>query len=333
MSVIKQIEKFNWKSLPEAFLCLAPMEDVTDTVFRQIVCQTARPDVFFTEFMNCDGFMSVGRSQVAKRLKFTEIEHPIIAQIWGIHPETFYNTAKELVKLGFDGVDINMGCPQKKILKTGGGGALIENPLLAGELINAARQGLNDAGGNLIPLSVKTRIGFKNINTTQWITFLLKQKIDALTIHGRTVNDQSEVNANWKEIKKAVKLRNKISAKIIIIGNGDVTDAIDAYQKFAKTGVDGVMIGRGIFGNPWAFDRSGKTKNHDFEERIKLCISHLQLFDKTWGKTKNYQIMKKYFKIYFYGFPGASEIRSQLMLSNSVHEALNLINEYLKWKI
>ena len=218
-----------WINLKKPVLIQAPMEDVTDTVFRQIITKCGKPDVFFTEFTNVEGMCSPGRKQVGKRLKFTNIEHPIVAQIWGNNPKNYFETAKLIKKMGFDGIDINMGCPEKSVIKKGSCAALINNHSLAKEIILATRKG---AGG--LPISVKTRIGIKNIQTAEWASFLLKLKLDALIIHGRTVAEMSDFPAHWDEIGKVVKLRNELKIKTLIVGNGDVKDLDDAIAKYEK---------------------------------------------------------------------------------------------------
>lgn len=194
------------KQSPNPFFILAPMEDVTDTVFRQIVQKTnlGQPEILFTEFTNCDGICSVGQSRVIHRLKYSNVEKPIVAQIWGKTPKNYYETAKLCLELGFDGVDINFGCPEKNVIKQGCCSAMIKTPNIAKEIIQAVKSGLN----NQIPVSVKTRIGFGKVETDEWIPFLLEQNLPAITIHGRTVAG-SDSPANWEEIKKSVQLRDQ----------------------------------------------------------------------------------------------------------------------------
>lgn len=309
-----------WEDLKKPILIQAPMDDVTDTVFRQIIAKCGRPDVFFTEFTNVEGMCSRGRDSVGKRLVFTEMEHPIVAQIWGMDPVKFLDTAKLLKKMGFDGIDINMGCPEKAVVKRGSCGALINNHSLAKEIILAVREG---AGG--LPISVKTRIGVKNIQTEEWIKFLLKFNLDAIIIHGRTVLELSDVPNHWAEIGKAVKLRQEMKSKTLIIGNGDIKSYGEAIEKYKKYKLDGIMIGRGIFGNPWIFNPNIKPENIFNQEKLKLLIEHVKLFNKTWGKTKNYSIMKKFYKIYISGMPDAKDIRMKLMEFKTAEETLKFL--------
>lgn len=193
-----------WQNLPTNFSVLAPMEDVTDTVFRQVIIKAGRPDVLFTEFCNVEGVQSVGQARVIHRLKFSEIERPIVAQVWGRTPEDYYKTAKLIVELGFDGMDINMGCPVKKVIALGACSALINNHTKAEEIIKACQKGLDGK----IPLSVKTRIGFNTIDTENWFGFLLSQDLQAITVHGRTVKELSNVPNHYDQIAKVVEMRN-----------------------------------------------------------------------------------------------------------------------------
>lgn len=311
-----------WKDLKKPILIQAPMEDVTDTVFRQIIAKCGAPDVFFTEFTNVEGMCSRGKDKVGKRLIFTDIERPIVAQLWGTTPSKFLETAKLIKEMGFNGIDINMGCPQKAVIKKGACGGLINNPSLAKEIILAVREG---AGG--LPVSVKTRIGVKNIQTEKWMGFLLKLNLDAITVHGRTVAEMSDVPCHWDEIGKAVKLKNEMKVKTLIIGNGDIKSRDEAMEKTKKYGLDGIMIGRGIFNNLWIFNKnSDKTPSEiPFEEKLKLLIEHVKLFDKTWGKTKNFSIMKKFYKIYTHNKPDAVSIRTELMKLKTASETLNFL--------
>lgn len=313
-----------WHSLKKPIFALAPMEDVTDSVFRQVVASCARPDVFFTEFTNVEGLNSKGREAIIHRLKFTQDERPIIAQIWGTKPEDFYKTATELVELGFDGIDINMGCPQKDVTSHGACAALMNNPSLAKEIIHATKEGASS-----LPISVKTRIGFKTINTEQWISHLLSCDIAALTVHGRTASEMSKVPAHWDEIAKAVRTRNDMRVETVILGNGDISSRSDALNKIAVSGVDGVMIGRAVFDDPWIFDSTFPKISHTTRDLLNLLNYHGALFESTWGPAKNFSILKKFFKIYVKGFENASAIREQLMETKSLKEVGTVISSIL----
>ncbi len=316
-----------WQTLPKPFFILAPLEGVADCVFRQIVASCAKPDVFVTEFTSADGFCSIGRDRVAENFAYTPAEQPIVAQVWGRNPETLYETAKAVAGMGFVGIDINMGCPDRTVMnKHGCGGAMIDTPEIAAAAIRALKAGVGDADSP-IPVSVKTRIGNKKIDTERWITFLLEQGIAALTIHGRTVRELSKVPAHWDEIAKGVAIRDRMKVDTVIIGNGDVKDAHDAMEKYTTYGVDGIMIGRGIFQNLWAFDRSVPPHIGTPSEYLDVMERHVKLFAGTWGDRKNYAILKKFFKIYINGFFGAVDWRVRAMATNSADEVLGIIRE------
>ncbi len=296
-----------WAKLPQPFLVLAPMEDVTDYVFREIVADLPRPDVFFTEFTSSDGLFSKGREATIDKLKFSQKQGPVVAQIWGTNPENMYKSAKLVRELGFDGVDINMGCPDKAVMKKGAGAAHCINKELSREIIMAVKEGAQD-----ISVSVKTRLGYKSVDT-EWIPFLLHQNIDALTVHGRTAAQASTGNADWESIGSVVRLAQQIAPQTTIIGNGDIKTYSQAKNMNEKYKVHGIMIGRGIFSNPWVFEKSEGIHKKPREEYIALMMKHMELYVETWGKTKNFEVMKKFFKMYINNFPGASILRQELM--------------------
>lgn len=302
-------------------MALAPMEDVTDTVFRRIVARTARPDVFFTEFTSVDGLYSKGREAVIHRFDYTQEERPIVAQIWGSSPELFFKAAQRIADLGFDGIDINMGCPEKSVTTHRAGAACINDPKGAADIIRAARDGAKG-----LPISVKTRLGYKMISDS-WIPFLLEQKLDAITIHGRTAAELSKTPAHWDEIAKAVRLPH---GDTIILGNGDVENYQDAVAKCEMYGVDGVMIGRGIFHNLWAFSKTGESHMDHPKELFRIMREHVELFEKTWGATKNFAVLKKFFKIYVQGFPNAGNVRVKLMEAANRNEVESILDAYDK---
>jgi tRNA-dihydrouridine synthase len=305
-----------WQDLPKPFFVLAPMDGVTDVVFRHVATKAARPDVYFTEFTNAAAYFSdKGRQSTESRLAFTPDEQPLVAQIWGTNPEHYAFMAKGLAAAGFAGIDINMGCPTKDVIKTGACSALIEQPELAAKLIAAAKE-----GG--IPVSVKTRIGFKTAKTEEWISFLLKQDIAALTVHGRTQKEMSKVPAHWDEIAKAVKLRDEIAPHTLIIGNGDVMNRTEGLKRIEETGVDGIMIGRGIFTNPYAFEK--EPRQHSREELLDLLNYHLDLVEAATHKMA-FAPLKRFFKIYIRDFDGASELRDKLMHTSSVAEVREIL--------
>jgi len=310
-----------WKNLVKPFLILAPMEDVTDHVFREIVCDIAKPDVLFTEFTSADGLMSVGKNRVIRSLLFSEKQRPIVAQIWGTKPENYLNTAKLVREMGFDGIDINMGCPDKGVIKKNAGSALIRDFKMAKEMIDAVKQGSAD-----LAVSVKTRLGFDKVITEEWISFLLEQKLDALAIHGRIATEMSKKPADWNEIKKAVDIRNKIAPNTLIVGNGDVKSYKQAISYSKKYKVDGIMIGRGIFTNPWIFEKEQKL--HTKEEQILILINHTKLFVDTWSNTKNFNVLKKFYKMYVRNFDGADELRQCLMECDNYEQVISVLTEH-----
>lgn len=314
-----------WQTLPMPFCALAPMAGVTDTVFRQIIALRAKPDVFWTEFVSCDGLCSRGREALLRDFLFTEIERPIVAQVFGATPKHFYETARLVVSLGFDGIDINMGCPDKAVVAQGAGAALIRTPELAQEIIEATKEGIASVGSS-IPLSVKTRTGFDRDELETWIPTLLDMKLDALTIHARTKKEMSDVPARWDDVARVVRMAKGMET--IIIGNGDVHDLDDAKQKASETGADGVMIGRSIFGNPWAFERSGKSPT--IEEKLRALVEHTRLYEATWGSTKSFDLMKKHYKAYANGFPNASDLRVRLMACRDADEVTRIVEDFLR---
>lgn len=320
----KRPQKLFWQSLKSPFFALAPMDDVTDTVFRQIVARAAKPDVFFTEFTNVDGLMSKGRENVIGRLKFSKAEKPIIAQIWGLLPKNYYDASKMIAGMGFDGIDINMGCPQRDVVKIGACAGLMKDKEKAAQVIEAVKDGAKG-----LPVSVKTRLGYKFVEY-EWLQFLLEQNLDALTVHGRTAAEMSKPPARWDEIGKVVEMRKKMGSKTVIIGNGDIANYHDGMDKHEKYGVDGLMIGRGIFENLWAFEKLSQSRIIDKKVRFDLLLEHVNLFEKTWGKVKNPQILKKFFKIYVNGFEGASELRAQLMLTKDYGQMRDTIFKQLR---
>lgn len=307
-----------WQDFEGPVFSLAPMEDVTDTVFREIVMGMAAPqklNVVFTEFTSVEGMNHpVGRKRVSERLIVNESERELlkkqgiklVAQIWGRNPEIYAIIAKYITEnYDFDGIDINMGCPVKKVFKNGACSALIGEPSLAKEIILATKEATN------LPVSVKTRTGIKEHQTEEWIAELLSVDPAAIILHGRTQRMQSDGNASWEEIAKAVQLKNQIKPSIPFHGNGDVFSYNQGLERIQETGVNGVMIGRGIFQNPWFYnpDKTEITK----EERFEKLVEHTRLFEQTWGGIKNFNILKRFYKIYLNSFPGAAKLRADLM--------------------
>jgi tRNA-dihydrouridine synthase len=321
-------------SLPRPFFVLAPMDDVTDSVFRRVVAQCAPPDLFFTEFVNVDGLQSPGRHKLMKKLKVvSDTERPVIAQLWGKEPDNFRNTADELVSMGFAGVDLNMGCPAKSEVQNGTCSALIKNRPLAQAIIEATKDGLMGR----LPLSVKTRVGFNEVDMT-WISFLLEQKIDMLTVHGRTRKQMSKVPANWDLIGEAVHLRDGLGVQTLIVGNGDVRDRAHGLELAERYRLDGIMIGRGVFQDPYAFAEVSPWETVGREERLRLFENHVRMFDEAWrlppeqayedGRPRYERAihtLNKFCKIYINGFDGAKELRERLMAANSADELIEIL--------
>lgn len=299
------------------------MDDVTDTVFRRIIADTAAPDLFFTEFVNVDGLQSPGREKIIHKLQYTDAERPLVAQVWGKNPENYRKTAAEIKDMGFAGIDINMGCPAKPVVQNGCCSALIYNRELAGDIIAAVRAGV----GSDFPVSVKTRIGFGQIDLT-WIEYLLQQDIDMLTVHGRTVREMSKVPAHWDIVGEVVKLRDRIAPKVLIVGNGDVVSRAQGEELAAQHGLDGIMIGRGVFHDPYVFAAQSTWAEMTKQQKIDLYIKHVELFAQTWGQEGERRLvtLNKFCKIYVEGFPGAKELREQLMAVTTINELLSILN-------
>jgi len=316
-----------WQKLAakKPFFVLAPMDDVTDTVFRQIVATTAPADLMMTEFANADGYCSPGLEATLPRLKFNKLEQPLIAQIWGIKPENYRTMAKDLVAMGFLGIDINMGCPVKDVVKKGACSAMIQNHELAAAVIAATKAGIKDAGGN-IAISVKTRIGFSDPDVENWIGFLLRQDLDAITVHGRTRKQMSKVPADWQQIARAVELRDQISPNTIMVGNGDVMSRSEGLARAKSSGVDGVMIGRGIFHDPFVFAK--ENRQQDLKSMLLMLKKHIVLHQKTWVGNK-FEPLKKFVKMYISGFEGSAAIRAEMMTAKNHSELLLVIDKYL----
>jgi len=305
----------------DKILALSPMEDVTDTVFRQILCDIGKPDLFLTEFMNTDGYVSKGKEDVAKRLKFTQKERPIVFQLWGNNPENYAKTVRDIVKLKPDGIDINIGCSVRTVLSSGHCSALIKEPELVKEIIDAVKSESKN-----IPVSVKTRIGYDKIITEEWIGFLLEQNLDLITVHGRISKQGYNEPANWDEISKVITLRDTISPTTVILGNGDISSLNMAEEYIKGYGVDGVMVGRAVMGNPWFFS---DRENIPQKERLGVLKKHLELFKSTWEGIKPFNTQKKFIKMYISGFEGAKEMRMDIMKCNSVDDALSIVEDYL----
>lgn len=338
-----------WLSLPRPIGAMAPMANVTDAAFRRMFAECGKPDVFWTEFVSVEGLLSRGRERLLPDLWFDKEnpeERPVVAQIFGGKPEQFEEIAPFIKELGFDGIDINMGCPDRGVEKSGGGAALIRDPARARAVIRALKHGAgsgkNSADG--MPISVKTRIGYKSTDEMEgWLTALLEERPAALTVHLRTRDEMSAVPAHWDLAPKIVALRDRISPKTVVLGNGDVSSMEDGRAKADAGGMDGFMVGSGIFGNPWFF--SGRTP--DVRERLERLVAHTELFEKLYrsndprpisqgGRIKNFEIMKKHYKSYTSprpdgsgGFDGAKELRLRLMDAQNAGEVYKIVKDFL----
>lgn len=307
-----------WQALPRPFFALAPLDDVTDAAFRRLIAGYGKPHVMFTEFTSADGLAladAEGQRKLRRKLLYSEAERPIVAQLFTSVPEHMEKGAQLLAELGFDGVDINMGCPDRAVEKSGCGAALIKHPARARELIRAAKR----AG---LPVSVKTRIGYNADELDRWLSELIAEEPAAVTLHARTRKEMSDVPAHWDAVARAVALRDSAGSATLIVGNGDVEDIADAAHKAARTGCDGVMLGRAIFGTPWLF-----TKNTERtpEEKMNALAEHIEIFDDLLGDLSSYATMKKHFKAYLSGWPGARELRARMMDTHCAADALSVL--------
>lgn len=318
-----------WATLSKPFFALAPMEDVTDAAFRRLITSKGKPDVMFTEFTSADGLVLApedGQRHLRSKLLFSEAERPIVAQLFSAIPDRMERAAAIVAGLGFDGIDINMGCPDRAIERGLCGAAMMQNPDLAREIIRAAKRG----GG--LPVSVKTRIGYSRNELETWLPVLLEEGLAAVTIHARTRTEMSDVPARWEAIQQAVAIRDTAGVSTLIIGNGDVQNLTDARTKVIETGCDGVMLGRAIYGNPWLFasannPEQGRGIERSPQEKIEALIEHLRLFDELLADVVNYATMKKHFKAYISGWDNAKDLRMRLMETNSVSEAVEILQQ------
>ena len=312
-----------WRDLPRPFFILAPMEDVTNVVFRHVVAEAARPDVFFTEFTNSESYCHPeGILSVRGRLTFTEDEQPMVAHIWGNKPEYFREMSIGMAEQGFKGIDLNMGCPVPNVASKGKGSGLINYPDNAAEIIQASK-----AGG--LPVSVKTRLGYSNIDEWRgWLAHVFEQDIANLSIHLRTRKEMSNYDAHWELIPEIKKMRDEIAPDTLLTINGDIPDRQKGLELAEKYGIDGVMIGRGIFKNPFAFEK--EPREHSREELLGLLRLQLDLHDKysTEFEPLPFKPLRRFFKIYVREFLGAAELRNQLMSTETTDEVRILLDEF-----
>ena len=318
----------------EPIIALAPMADVTDVAFRAMFAKYGKPDVMWTEFVSCDGLMRApdnnhddtglsSKGKLLKDLEYGEEERPIVAQLFSSKPEMMEGGSLLAAELGFDGIDINMGCPDRSIEKQGAGASLTKDPERAKELVLAAKK-------SGLPVTVKTRLGNNKDDLDNWLRELLSVNPSVITIHARTRKEMSKVPANWDRIKRAVEIRDELGSDTLIFGNGDVVSLSDAYQKARETGCDGVMIGRAIFGNPWFFNREVNKEGLSVEEILRVMVEHTKLFEEMLPH-KNLYIMKKHYKAYCNGFDGAKELRTKLMdEAKTANDVENIVDSWLE---
>lgn len=320
-----------WHDLPKPFFILAPMEAVTDVVFRHVIAEAGAPDVWFTEFTNATGWAHAGDKAIGGRLVKTADEYPIVAQLWGSDSSAMAKLAQHCAELGYHGIDINMGCPDPSAIKSGGGADMIRNPDSASEIISAAKS-------SGLPVSVKTRLGYSHIDEWRnWISHILRQDIVNLTVHLRTKKEMSKVPAHFDIIPDIVQLRNEIAPKTLITINGDIRDKDHGLELYQQYGVDGIMIGRGIFMNPYAFASKKANGLNEKElqsekntaDKISLLLHHLDLYDTYRSQTgRPFDTLKRFFKIYVRDFPDSAEIRDRLMHTNTTDEVRALLLSY-----
>ncbi len=358
-----------WQDLPKPLIVVAPMADVTDAAFRRMIAKHSAherkdgtiggPDVMWTEFVAADGLVRAtpeGKEKLMVDLIYSEEERPIVAQLFSSTPEHMEYATKLCRELGFDGVDINMGCPDKSIEKQGCGSAMIKSPETARAIIQAAKRGAKMGESDGIPVSVKTRLGYNEDILEDWLRVLLQEAPAAVTLHARTRKDLSKVPARWERVANAVEIRDALKSDALILGNGDVLTMQDAEEKIKQTGADGAMVGRALFGNPWFFHPTKRLPirltalpthgvNRDtilvedtsqadihyltLQERLEALVEHTKLFDELLS-LKNFSIMKKHYKAYVNAFPGAAQLRAELMEKNTPEEVEQVVHSFLE---
>lgn len=318
-----------WKKLKKPIMVQAPMSGVSDKAFRLMLLKYGKPDVFFTEFISSSALFS-SKPQAQKYcynvLRFSKKERPIVAQIFGANLEEMEKASEIISKLGFNGIDINMGCPDRNVEKQGAGSALIKNPDLAIKIIKAVKRGANN-----LPISVKTRIGYNRNEIKKWIPLILKENISALTVHFRTKKEGYTPPARWDLAKEIIEFRNKYAPETLLIGNGDVQSLKHALELIEKTKLDGVMIGRALLGNPWFFKPknnsvNSKIKNSEIKLHLKVILEHTKLL----GPEKHFDTIKKHFHAYTKGFVGSSQLRDSLMKTKNKKEVKEVVKNFIK---
>jgi nifR3 family TIM-barrel protein len=323
-----------WGNLARPFFALAPMEDVTDIAFRQMFARHGRytdehgnrrgPDVLWTEFTSADGLLKGGWERLKHQLFYEENERPIVVQLFSDHPDRMEQAAKLCAQLGFDGIDINMGCPSKTVCDNGCGCGMIQTPDRAQEIVLAAKHGAGD-----VPVSVKTRTGFHESEIETWVPNLLETEPSVLVMHGRTRDEMSNVPNDWEEIARVVEIRDELGSETLIIGNGDIDSLEEGKKQAAESGVEGIMVGRGAFGNPWFFNPRVNYDNLSAEERLNVMVEHAQTFDQLLPN-QHFAVMRKHFKAYTSGLHEANSLRDKLMQTANSGEVAAIVDEYLQ---
>ncbi len=349
-----------WSTLQLPIIGLSPMDGVTDQPYRHIQKKYGKPAVVYTEFTSVEGVCH-GADRLLEDFLYDETQRPIIAQIYGTTPDYFRQTAILLCELGFDGIDINMGCPAKNVAHSGAGAALIKTPKLAQEIIRAVQTGVHQWQNGVksgdcpdirpliwqevqrrhallptqyqtphtVPVSVKTRVGFDTPVVSEWISTLLETDISAIALHGRTLKQHYTGEAKWELIGQAAVLCR--DAQTILLGNGDITSLSDAQEKIATYGVNGVLLGRATFGNPFVFlPHQEQTALEKAHRNAKIAIEHAQLFEESYQHEERYSFlpMRKHLGWYVGGFPHASEVRVQLFAANSSSEVRDILAQH-----
>ncbi len=340
------------------------MNGITDHPFRHIQKKYGRPMLVYTEFSSVEA-VRTGDRRLFKDFFYDESQRPIIAQIYGRTPENFRQTAIMLCRQGFDGIDINMGCPTKSVAMSGAGAGLIRTPRLAQEIIRATRAGVQDwlNGATArdcvdvpehmiaqtearhaelpleyqqrrpVPVSVKTRIGYEEPEVEEWIPTLLEMDPVAVGIHGRTLVQGYSGDADWDEIAKAVDLAR--GSRTLILGNGDIQSLDDAYRRIADYGVDGALIGRASYGNPFVFRPDGeKILEADKYRLLRIALEHAQVYEQSFSHLERYQFvpMRKHLGWYAHDIPAARGLRNDLARSSSLDEATAILERYLDYR-
>ncbi|DBA01266.1 TPA: hypothetical protein N0F65_010858 [Lagenidium giganteum] len=319
-----------WRSLPKPIYCVAPMANVTDVAFRRIISDLAKPTVMWTEFVSCEALThdAASRNRMMTTLMYAEQERPVVAQLFGSKPHQFYESAMILRDLGFDGIDINMGCPEENVNKQASGAALILDPERAVEIVRETKRGAGD-----VPVTIKTRIGFHHIDYNDWVLRLLGTEPEVLTIHGRTRDEMSKVPAHWDAIGDIVQIAKAAGSPALIFGNGDVQSLVEAKQKVDTYGVDGVMLGRALFGNPWLFHGYEGTAHVSVRDKLLVMRKHTQYFEELLSRPQlvGFPRMKKFYGSYFRGIPNARNVREKLAAARTPEDAYAILDDSIAY--